>query len=25
LENWYWSQEENRFVKYINGKRIPWE
>ena len=22
LENWYWSQEENRFIKYINGKRI---
>ena len=22
-ENWYWSQEENRFIKYINGKRIP--
>lgn len=21
-ENWYWSQEENRFIKYINGKRI---
>ena len=20
--NWYWSQEENRFIKYINGKRI---
>lgn len=22
LENWYWSQEENRFIKYINGKRL---
>lgn len=22
-ENWYWSKEENRFIKYINGKRIP--
>ena len=22
LENWYWSQEENKFIKYINGKRI---
>ena len=22
LENWYWSQEENRFIKYVNGKRI---
>ena len=21
-ENMYWSQEENRFIKYINGKRI---
>lgn len=20
--NWYWSQEENRFIKYVNGKRI---
>ena len=20
--NWYWSQEENKFIKYINGKRI---
>lgn len=23
LENWYWSQEENKFIKYINGKRTP--
>jgi hypothetical protein len=22
LENCYWSQEENRFIKYVNGKRI---
>ena len=22
MENWYWSQEENRFIKYVNGKRI---
>ena len=22
LENWYWSQSENKFIKYINGKRI---
>ena len=22
LENWYWSQEEKRFIKYINGKRV---
>ena len=22
LANWYWSQEENMFIKYINGKRI---
>lgn len=22
LENWYWLHEENRFIKYINGKRI---
>ena len=22
LENWYWSQEENKFIKYVNGKRI---
>lgn len=21
-ENWYWSQDENKFIKYINGKRI---
>lgn len=21
-ENWYWSTKENRFIKYINGKRI---
>lgn len=21
-ENWYWSQKENRFIKYVNGKRI---
>lgn len=21
-ENWYWSQEENRFIKYVNGKRV---
>ena len=21
-ENWYWSQAENKFIKYINGKRI---
>lgn len=21
-ENWYWSQEENRFIKYVKGKRI---
>ena len=21
--NWYWSQEENKFIKYINGKRTP--
>lgn len=21
-ENWYWSHEENRFIKYVNGKRI---
>ena len=20
--NWYWSQSENKFIKYINGKRI---
>ena len=20
--NWYWSQEENKFIKYIDGKRI---
>ena len=22
LENWYWSPTENKFIKYINGKRI---
>lgn len=22
LENWYWSKEDNRFIKYINGKRV---
>lgn len=22
LENWYWSQKENKFIKYRNGKRI---
>lgn len=22
LENWYWSTEENKYIKYINGKRI---
>lgn len=22
LENWYWSQEEKKFIKYVNGKRI---
>lgn len=22
LENWYWSHEENKFIKYVNGKRI---
>ena len=22
FENWYWSQEENKFIKYVNGKRI---
>lgn len=21
-ENWYWSPTENKFIKYINGKRI---
>lgn len=21
-ENWYWSPTENRFIKYVNGKRI---
>lgn len=21
-ENWYWSTEENRFIKYINGKKL---
>ena len=21
-ENWYWSKEENKFIKYVNGKRI---
>lgn len=21
-ENWYWSQKENNFIKYRNGKRI---
>ena len=21
-ENWYWSQSENKFIKYINGKRV---
>ena len=21
-ENWYWSKELNKFIKYINGKRI---
>lgn len=21
-ENWYWSQDENKFIKYKNGKRI---
>ena len=20
--NWYWSDDENKFIKYINGKRI---
>ena len=20
--NWYWSEEEKNFVKYVNGKRI---
>lgn len=20
--NWYWSQKENKFIKYVNGKRI---
>ena len=20
--NWYWSQSENKFIKYVNGKRI---
>lgn len=20
--NWYWSQKENRFIKYINGKKL---
>ena len=20
--NWYWSQEENKFIKYLDGKRI---
>lgn len=22
LENWYWSPTENKFIKYVNGKRI---
>ena len=22
-ENWYWSPTENKFIKYVNGKRIP--
>ena len=21
-KNWYWSNKENKFIKYINGKRI---
>ena len=21
-ENWYWSTKENRFIKYINGKKL---
>lgn len=21
-ENWYWSPTENKFIKYVNGKRI---
>jgi hypothetical protein len=21
-DNWYWSQRENKFIKYRNGKRI---
>lgn len=21
-ENWYWSQTENKFIKYVNGKRV---
>ena len=21
-ENWYWSTVENRFIKYINGKKL---
>lgn len=20
--NWYWSEKENKFIKYVNGKRI---
>lgn len=22
LDNWYWSEDENKFIKYIDGKRI---
>lgn len=22
LDNWYWSDDENKFIKYVDGKRI---